>query len=79
MADVAALIDASGAASTVLIAHDWGAVVAWTFAIRRVRPLEKLVILNVPHPLPFRAATPIVETADAEVLVCRLLPASVAA
>ena len=56
VADVAALIDASGAVSTVLIAHDWGAVVAWTFAIRRVRPLAKLVILNVPHPLPFRAA-----------------------
>lgn len=54
--DVASLIDASGATSTVLIAHDWGALVAWTFAIRRIRPLEKLVILNVPHPLCLRAA-----------------------
>ena len=56
LADVAALIDVSGARSTVLIAHDWGAAVAWAFAIRRLRPLEKLVILNVPHPLCFRAA-----------------------
>jgi pimeloyl-ACP methyl ester carboxylesterase len=48
--DVAALIDASGAQSTTLIAHDWGAIVAWYFAIRRIRPLERLVILNVPHP-----------------------------
>jgi pimeloyl-ACP methyl ester carboxylesterase len=54
--DVAALIDASGAHAVTLIAHDWGALVAWTFAIRRVRPLERLIILNVPHPLCFRVA-----------------------
>ena len=56
MQDVAALIDASGATSTTLIAHDWGAIVAWWFAIRRMRPLERLVIMNVPHPVPFRDA-----------------------
>ena len=49
-ADVGALIDASGASKVTLIAHDWGAVVAWYFAIMKVRPLERLVILNVPHP-----------------------------
>ena len=54
--DVAALIDASGAASVVLIGHDWGAMVAWCFAIARIRPLRRLVIMNVPHPLCFRAA-----------------------
>ncbi|MGB3739855.1 MAG: alpha/beta hydrolase [Pontixanthobacter sp.] len=48
--DVAALIDASGARETVLIAHDWGAIVAWHFAIRKLRPLARLVIMNVPHP-----------------------------
>src|SRR5215469_13566243 len=32
VADVAVLIDASGAKHTVLIGHDWGAVVAWAFA-----------------------------------------------
>ena len=48
--DVAALIDASGARSTILLAHDWGAVIAWYFAMRQVRPLERLVIMNVPHP-----------------------------
>ena len=52
--DIAVLIDASGASSVTLIAHDWGALLAWTFAIRNIRPLEKLVILNVPHPLCFR-------------------------
>jgi len=34
-----------------LIAHDWGAIVAWQFAIQKLRPLTRLVIMNVPHPL----------------------------
>lgn len=50
MEDVAALIDASGAKTVTLIGHDWGAGLAWTFAANRVRPLERLVIMNVPHP-----------------------------
>ena len=50
MEDVGALIDASGAREVMLIAHDWGAIVAWFFAIRQIRPLERLVIMNVPHP-----------------------------
>lgn len=50
MDDVAGLIDASGAQETVLIAHDWGAVIAWFFAMRKKRPLQKLIICNVPHP-----------------------------
>ena len=50
-ADVGALIDASGAKEVTLIAHDWGAIVAWQFAIQKVRPLTRLVIMNVPHPL----------------------------
>lgn len=48
--DVAALIDASGAEEVTLIAHDWGAIIAWHFAILKVRPLTRLVIMNVPHP-----------------------------
>ncbi len=50
LADVAGLIDASGRENVTLVGHDWGAVQAWMFAIRRVRPLERLVIMNVPHP-----------------------------
>ncbi len=52
MADVAGLIDAAGTRpeETVLIAHDWGAVIAWYFAMRQIRPLKKLIICNVPHP-----------------------------
>ncbi len=50
LADVAGLIDASGCRAAVLLGHDWGAVIAWYFAMRRLRPLERLVILNGPHP-----------------------------
>ncbi len=56
MDDVAALIDASGKQSVVLIAHDWGAIIAWQFAIEKRRPLHKLIICNVPHPGPMEKA-----------------------
>ncbi|MFN3231021.1 MAG: alpha/beta fold hydrolase [Alphaproteobacteria bacterium] len=53
LADAAGLIDASGFKDITLIGHDWGAVVSWAFAIQQVRPLTRLVIMNVPHPAPF--------------------------
>jgi pimeloyl-ACP methyl ester carboxylesterase len=56
LADVAGLIDESGCEETVLIAHDWGALIAWYFAIRQIRPLKKLIICNVPHPVPAQKA-----------------------
>jgi epoxide hydrolase 4 len=49
--DVAALIDASGAKEVMLIAHDWGAIIACAFAIRKLRPITRLIIMNVPHPM----------------------------
>jgi len=52
--DVGGLIDAAGAERVTLVGHDWGGLVAWESAARRVRPLERLVILNVPHPMRFR-------------------------
>jgi pimeloyl-ACP methyl ester carboxylesterase len=54
VADAAGLIDASGARRVTLVGHDWGGLVAWELAARRTRPLERLVILNVPHPARFR-------------------------
>jgi pimeloyl-ACP methyl ester carboxylesterase len=50
MEDVGALIDVSGARETTLLAHDWGAMIAWQFAARRDRDLEQLIILNGPPP-----------------------------
>jgi pimeloyl-ACP methyl ester carboxylesterase len=54
--DVTGLIDASQAKSVTLIGHDWGAAVCWFYAMRPARPIERLVIMNVPHPVPFSKA-----------------------
>lgn len=49
--DVAGLIDAGAKGRPVtLMAHDWGAIIAWAFAADQMRPLRALVIMNVPHP-----------------------------
>jgi epoxide hydrolase 4 len=48
--DVAALIEASGAEDVVLVGHDWGALIAWYYAMFGRVPISKLIIMNVPHP-----------------------------
>jgi epoxide hydrolase 4 len=48
--DVAALIEASGAKEVVLVGHDWGALIAWNYAMFGRLPIAKLIIMNVPHP-----------------------------
>lgn len=50
VADAAALFAASGACRLTLIGHDWGGAIAWFCAINKVRPLERLVVMNLPHP-----------------------------
>jgi pimeloyl-ACP methyl ester carboxylesterase len=54
MADVGGMFDALGAKRRLLIAHDWGALIAWGFAIEQIRALDGLVIMNVPHPVVFQ-------------------------
>ena len=56
VADVRGLIDASGARRVALVGHDWGAALAWCVAAIGDERLDRLVIMNVPHPLCFRAA-----------------------
>jgi pimeloyl-ACP methyl ester carboxylesterase len=53
VADVAGLIEAAGVRETLLIAHDWGGLLAWIVAMRHPRLIDRLVILNVPHPACF--------------------------
>jgi pimeloyl-ACP methyl ester carboxylesterase len=48
--DVASLIEASGANEVVLVGHDWGALIAWYYAMFGRVPIARLIIMNVPHP-----------------------------
>ncbi len=48
--DIAAVVKAEGRQNAVIIGHDWGAAVAWQVAMHLPNMVEKLVILNVPHP-----------------------------
>jgi epoxide hydrolase 4 len=48
--DIIGLIDAAGREKAFVIGHDWGAAVAWWVAIHYPERVEKLGILNVPHP-----------------------------
>jgi epoxide hydrolase 4 len=48
--DVRELVAHLGAKSSVLVGHDWGGVVAWAVAIACPEVVEKLVIINSPHP-----------------------------
>ena len=48
--DVAGLIRALGEEKAIVVGHDWGAGVAWAFAMTYPKMLDKLIILNGPHP-----------------------------
>ena len=51
--DVRALARHLGHERFILVGHDWGGVVAWAFAAQYPQNLEKLVIINAPHPAIF--------------------------
>ena len=52
--DVRALADTLRDNRTfTLVAHDWGGVVAWLFAAMHPEMLDRLVIINAPHPTIF--------------------------
>ncbi len=51
--DIRALIVAHGGRAAALVAHDWGGAVAWSLAAQQPECLERLVIVNSPHPATF--------------------------
>ena len=49
-ADVQRLIEHCGRESAVIVGHDWGGSVAWQFAMDYPASVERLVVMNAPHP-----------------------------
>lgn len=49
-ADVTGLIEAAGREKAHVVGHDWGGGVAWMLAVRNPERLQRLVVLNAPHP-----------------------------
>jgi pimeloyl-ACP methyl ester carboxylesterase len=51
--EVADLIVARGAGSAAVAGHDWGGALAWLLARHHPKQVERLVVLNAPHPMSF--------------------------
>jgi pimeloyl-ACP methyl ester carboxylesterase len=52
-ADVHELVRAFGRERAVVVGHDWGGVVAWRLAMDYPAVVEKLIVMNAPHPVAF--------------------------
>lgn len=53
MGDIVGLVEYLDTPVTALVAHDWGGVVAWSLGAFGPPWLERLVIINSPHPATF--------------------------
>jgi epoxide hydrolase 4 len=51
--DIQGVITGLGYEKCILVAHDWGGAIAWSFANAFPEILSKLIILNLPHPAKF--------------------------
>ena len=52
--DMLALARHFGKERFTLIGHDWGGAIAWMAALQNPQAVERLIILNAPHPLVFQ-------------------------
>src|SRR5258708_1497053 len=48
--DVAAVIKHLGRDKAIVVGHDWGGMVAWSLAMGMPEMVDRLIILNLPHP-----------------------------
>jgi len=51
--DLRALAEYLGQKKFILIGHDWGGAVAWAYPLYYPDHLDKLIIINAPHPVVF--------------------------
>jgi pimeloyl-ACP methyl ester carboxylesterase len=50
VSDLLAVVTHFTSGKAVIVGHDWGGLVAWTFAMTHPELTERLVVLNLPHP-----------------------------
>jgi pimeloyl-ACP methyl ester carboxylesterase len=48
--DLNAVVEHFKAPKAIIVGHDWGGMVAWTYAMRFPDKVDRLIILNLPHP-----------------------------
>ncbi len=48
--DVIAVIQHLGRDKAIIVGHDWGGMVSWQLALNAPRFVDRLIILNLPHP-----------------------------
>lgn len=48
--DVAQLLRHCGRERAVVVGHDWGGAIAWQLAMDRPQSVERLIVMNAPHP-----------------------------
>ena len=48
--DLLAVVDHFTPGKAVIVGHDWGGLVAWTFAMTHPDRTDRLIVLNLPHP-----------------------------
>ncbi len=51
--DIKGIIQGFGYKNCVLVAHDWGGAIAWSFAYAYPEMVDKLIVMNMPHPTKF--------------------------
>jgi len=50
VSDVVAVVHHFGVDQAVIVGHDWGGAVAWNVAFAHPEVVDKLIVLNLPHP-----------------------------
>lgn len=51
--DIEGVIKGLGYDRCILVGHDWGGAIAWYFAYAHPEMVERLIVLNLPHPAKF--------------------------
>ncbi len=52
--DIIELIHSFGKESAIIVGHDWGGIIGWSIAMIAPNVVEKLIVMNAPHPLVFK-------------------------